>query len=284
MHILTKILVAFAALLSVALSALSVAYVANTSRIRVAYESLQTDLQIASTQQATAAASAAEAREQLEADLQQRDGEIARLRGELGSREIENERLRREVAQATLEVEAVNSQIAQLNVLSQTLAMTNENYRSEVGSLRSESVASSRRQLQLEETIANLEGERQVLELARRALEEQLFDARQQLSRLGEGAVATSTTGAGPVFLAERVQGSVTDVRRDGAGRTLVELNLGRNDGLREGVQMTVSRSGAFVANVSIQSVESQRAVGLVTLPEDAEVRSGDRVSSSQGR
>lgn len=288
MHVLTKVLVVFAAVMSLLLSALSVAYVANTSRLREAFEGAQTDVRLANAELAAAAQSFGEARAQLAADIEGRDAEIARLRGELGELDLSNERLRRELAKAALEVEAVNGQIVQLSVLGQTLAQTNENYRTEVRVLRDESVASSRRQLQLEETIANLEGDRQVLEAARRALEEQLVDASEELERLREGGSVVANAGGvsgQPVRIAELVTGEVLGVRSEGAtGSTFVTIDLGRSDNIRENVELTISRGSQFVATMVVREVDSQQAVGIVTLPRDAEVRRGDRVSTSVSR
>ena len=76
--------------------------------------------------------------------------------------------------------------------------------------------------------------------------------------------------------------GSVNAVRTEAAtGKTLVQINLGANDRMRENVKLLVFRGGQFIGNVVLKTVDLQDSLGeVVLLSEGMQVQPGDRVTT----
>jgi predicted N-acetyltransferase YhbS len=78
------------------------------------------------------------------------------------------------------------------------------------------------------------------------------------------------------------VFGSVNAVQTEAAtGKTLVQIDLGANDRMRENVKLLVFRGGTFVGNVVLKNVDLQDSLGeVVLLAQGMQVRTGDRVTT----
>ena len=109
MHIVTKILIVFGAILTILLSALTISYAASETRVREDYKNVvaqkdraQKEVQIAqaeSSEKRSALAIAKDAAESAKADLEQ---QIKRLEAELGTR-LRHDQVRGDVADALLD-------------------------------------------------------------------------------------------------------------------------------------------------------------------------------------
>ncbi len=274
MHIITKIFVVFAAILSVLLSALSVAYSTNAERITSALRAERAGVASAKAQVAEQAAKGAAER----AMLNQRIDDLMRVvrerEGDLTNFERDNQRLLADAKQAQTGQMSVLSKIDQLGATVSTQASLIQSYREEVQKLREEELRSTQREIELSDHISDLSGQLEVAIETSRALQEQLVELRDQAGSSGP-AVASDPRAGQPV------RARITEVRRDPAsGNMLAAIDAGSNDRIREGMEMSIIRRGSFVAKLVVQSVTLNTAVGRVdTLHRAVEVQPGDLVT-----
>lgn len=289
MHVVTKILIVFGALLSILLSGLAIAYSFNADAIRKQVDSersekaaVQADLAAERTKTADQVAALTAAKESSENDR-------ARLFSEKQGLQTENAQLRASVQEAKLEADRVKNQTIQQDVTVSLQASLIKTLSDEVTKLRSDMLASSRRETQLVDRLNDLESQRQVLEQSTRALQEQLQEAKMTIegsrSAGGAGGPAmgvvtgsgrtTPVEGSGPV-----VRGRVVQVVKSAGGEELAEIDVGSAQGLRVNQQLTIVRDG-FLANLVLTRVELNSSVGRVDkLGRTVDVRGGDVVLS----
>lgn len=277
MHPVTKILVVFAAVLSVLLSALTVAYSANAERIKSQFQSARQQAQTAEATLAAEQAKNAEARAGLNADIAKLEDVRTDLEREKNSLLQANAQLSAEAKQARAELQATQSKIDQLAAAARTQSTLISSYRDELSSLRAEELDSKQRQIELVDQISDLSAQLEVAQEANRALQEQLAEI-----RVAQGTTGLAgATGDGDGFQ-RPLRARVTNVRRDASGDLLAEIDAGSNDRLREGMTLMITRDNQFIANLDLRTVELNEAVGKVnTLRREVEVRPDDVVLSS---
>jgi TolA-binding protein len=267
-HIVTKILVVFAAVLSVFLAALTIAYSSNADRIVGDFNDQSSRRAAAEASLAAASASQAQALgelqaqvEQLKRDLAQRDDEARRLQGD-------NARLARERSLAEDERQTVTGKIGEFGETIKTQLSLLAAYSAEVTELRRNELAYRSRELDMADTISDLQAKTDVLTQSNRALAEQLTEARQAMQGgVSAGTLASGAAGAPFTFTGPTIAGRVIDVKPDPATNdTLVTLNVGSNDLVREGMKFAVHRNGVFLANLVIVKVDQRMAIGKVSL------------------
>lgn len=286
MHIVTKILIVFCAILSLLLSALTMAFASNAQALRQEVLTERSrSAAIANEQQANAGArgielaTAEDKRKAIEGQLLAAQSEIARLQGEktdLTSRE----------QQAKADANAIRNQISQIGATVDTQARLISSYRDEASVIREKLLTGEKRQIELLDRINDLESTREVLEQNARALKEQLEETKLALQSAQQQAQGGSPSNslaartlprelAGPLVTAR-----VTQTFKSPAGDDMVEINEGSNRGIRPNTLMTVVRGdGQFVASIVITLVEPTRSIGKVTLTKMS-VGNDDRVLS----
>lgn len=282
MATLTKVLVIIAAVLSLFLSALVISYSFNTDQI------LQDrDNQVAQTLAAkgqladyTAQASAAKVawdkeREALNTQLTDREGRAREL-------ERVNAELTRSKAKAEQDLQAITLKIAELGETVKTQATLLTGYRDEVTSLRKNELRFREQAVQSDDRISDLESQNEVLTQSVRALREQLEEAR--LAREGGSSMGVFSASSKEPFVDTGipVTGSIENVTTDpSTGSTLVKINLGSNDRIRENQKLFISRGNQFVANLVIVKTDMRYAIGRVdTLNREVSVQNGDSVTT----
>lgn len=282
MATLTKVLVIIAAVLSLFLSALVISYSFNTDRIlqdrdaEVA-RSLAAQGQLAdnATQASSAKASWEKERASLETQLTERDSR---------SRELErvNAELTRSKAKAEQDLQAITLKIAELGETVKTQATLLVGYRDEVTALRKNELRFREQAVQSDDRISDLESQNEVLSQSVRALREQLEEARLAREGGSMGMMGVSFAKEPFVDTGIPVTGSIENVTTDpSTGATLVKINLGSNDRIRENQKLFVSRGKDFVANLVIVKTDMRFAIGRIdTLSRDVQVQSGDSVTT----
>lgn len=284
MHILTKVFVVLAALLSLLLSALTITYSVNAEQIRSQYEDARLTEQTALTAANVMAVNAEQQIGALKQDLQSKDEQISRLTASLREQESMVATLQREVRSAEARAEAIRSEIMRLGVAAETQTKLIESYKEEVGTLRDAEIANRQARLDLEDTNADLQSQLQVFEQTNRALRETVAELQRMNENLGSGAPRTATASAAssrPIPVAgPKISGSVRSTRTEAStGKKLVQIDLGSNDGLRVNNQLYVIRGTNFIGNIVLRSVDLQESVAEVTLTRgESEVRPGDTV------
>jgi len=284
-HILTKVFVVLAAVLSLMLAAATMIYANNAETVRQAY--VDADLARVLSERTLSAQAETHSREiaTLMGEMEARDQQLASVRADMDAMKIENDRLRREKFSAEAEAERIKGQISQLGVASQTQATLIESYKNEVSSLRETELRFRDERLALEDVIADQASQIEVFQQEVRALEEQLAAVRADLegaktgvsaARESEGVLAPVTLSGPPIF------GSVKAVQTEAAtGKTLVQVDLGANDRMRENVKLLVFRGSTFVANLVVRRVDLQDSLAEVALlAPGMQVQGGDRVTT----
>lgn len=286
MATLTKVLVIFAAVLSLFLSALVIAYSVNTDRILA-----DRDAEVARSQNALAgaASNAAQSGEERIRAQTERDT-LSKALSDASSKLAELERvnadLTRGKAKAEQELQAITLKIAELGETVKTQATLLSGYRDEVSALRKNELRFREQAVQSDDRISDLESQNEVLTQSVRALREQLEEAR--LAREGGASmgvvsnVASSRVGEPFVDTGIPVTGSIESISTDpSTGATLVKINLGSNDRIRENQKLFVSRGKDFVANLVVVKTDLRFAIAKVdALSRKVEVQSGDAVAS----
>jgi regulator of replication initiation timing len=285
-HILTKVFVVLAAVMSLMLAAATMIYAHNAESVRHAYEKAELASVVSNRALSTQAETHSRESATLMGEIQAMNQELASARADLDSLKIEAERLRREKFAAEAEAERSRGQISQFGVASQTQATLIEQYKDEVGQLRDAELRFRGVRLDLEDAIADQTSQIEVLQQENRALQEQLVAARSDLEAAQTGGATARAGGggaSGPVQLAGApIFGTVRAVQTEEAtGKRLVQVDLGANDRMRENVKLLVFRGTTFIANVVLKSVDLQDSLGEVVLLADGmQVQSGDRVTT----
>lgn len=289
MHTMTKVFVALAAVLSVALATLAMAYAVNADRIvqeikgeraaRLAAEaSAAHDRAVLSTAEQEKALEVERLRKDLDAirnNLREAQTALTRVEGEKAEAERERDANKGEVALALDTVATQTQLIGKVN---------DENSR-----LRDDDIRTRRELVDLTDRLNNIESQRNVLQQNVRALELQIQDLQEQLasvqsgSTLANAGVFGESTGiSAPNFFAGTVNSVTTD---PGDSSTILQLNLGSNDGVRENMDLYITRNGVFVANVRVFQVDLNHCYGRVLLTNAGQfVNSGDTVQSRLDR
>jgi predicted nucleic acid-binding Zn-ribbon protein len=274
-HVLTKFLVVLAAVLSVLLSGLAIAYTSNADRIVS---------QLKSAEAAAAAARAAKnealtvaqrdlesvrgEKSDLEDDLQQLRQENSQLRGE-------NDTLRADKLRCEQTAAAYEARIDQFVAIVEAQQRLSDARAEELQALRERVLDYTRREIELTDRINDLDGELEVSRETNRSLQEQVVMLRQDAS-----GVAEDTTGVATLRAPRGFRGRVTGVQTEGDGGVLVQINAGLNDQLRQRMKLNVVRDGGFVGSVVLEVVDLNESVGRLELLRDGAgaVQSGDLV------
>lgn len=267
MHVLTKVLVVFAAILSVFLSALTIAYSSNADRITASLSAAQTDREAAIALRSQDSAMFGEEKVRMQARTKDLEGELDSTRQMLRRLEDTNSRLEAEKGKAEAGRQAIEGQIAELGELAKTQAALITGYREEVTQLRKNELDYRSQMLALESRLSDLETQREVLQNNVRALQEQLAEAKLAQdggTRTASGNPKTTEPyfSTGPL-----VTGKVETVSQDPASKaTLVRVNIGTNDGIRQNMKLIVVRDGTFVANLIVAQPDMRWSICRVEL------------------
>ena len=284
MHILTKVFIVFAAVLSLVLAALTMAYSVNTDAIVSKYNDA---LQEAATAKAKQQAATAEYADAAAVATQQIHG-LQLMLSDIAARNAslvtENASLTASVQAERNRADAVENQIGDSLQTTKAQASVIDSLRQELSSLRESELGLRRASLELEDRVNDLASQNDVFNATIRALREQLASA-QRAAELAMGGVSgpegSAYEAAGPV-----IRGRVTQVSVDPAsGQPLIEVDIGSNDRVSENMQLHVGRGQNFVATLVVVRTDLQSAVARVSLTNaGSSVQPGDLVVSRFGR
>lgn len=271
-HIVTKILIVFCAVLSLLLAALTMAYAANANVLKASIRTEQTLKQAAMADASQQVSQAGLLNADQGKTIVSLNDMIASKEKDIANLTAERTQLRTEVQRAQADADRATSQIQQLNATGQTQAALIKNYRDEVTALREGGLATERRSIELQDKINDLSSQREVLEQNARALKEQLEELKLANSTLAQNAasggvsnMATKSASTPRELPGPIVRARVSEIFRSPAGDDMVVISEGSNRGLKENIQMNISRGDAFIASIVLTRVEPTKAVGRVT-------------------
>lgn len=282
MHILTKVFIVFAAVLSLILAALTMAYSVNADALVTKYDDALKEAATAKAQQQAAVAEWSDANAMLQRKLAELQGQAADLDARNADLVRENTLLLTQRQQAENRAAAIENQIGDSLQTTKAQAAVIDSYRQELAKLRESELGLRRSALQLEDRVNDLASQNEVYEQTIRALREQVASAQRAAELAMSGVAAGDASGepyeaSGPV-----IQGRVTEVTTDPeTGQRLVQLDVGTNDRVSENMQMHVARGNQYIGTLAIIRTDLQSSVGRVELTNaGASVQAGDRVVS----
>lgn len=291
MHILTKVFVLFASILSVLVAALAVSYGASASRIQADLSAAERAHKAADdaykAQQSTHQRRVSE----LQLRIQSLEDSNSDLVSQIRALEGENAGLIIEKRNAEATADAITGRISQLSVTAQTQAELLRAYRGEVSELRDNELRWQSDKLDLEARLSDVESRNLVFVQTIRALREQVTELQSMLAagdgfRPGRdtaaGSFGPATELSGPV-----VRGVVEEVRRESAtGEMLIKINLGESDRIRKNTKLYIVRDGqTYLGDLVIFNTDLQFAVGrLENAEQGVTIRPGDQVFSKLSR
>lgn len=256
MHILSKVFIVFAAILSVLLSALTIAYASNSGRLVSEYETAQAQAASASTALQLERTQSSERAGVLQAQIAEIQGTITNLQSQLATLQQERAQLESDLQAARTSRDALEANISQFRETIETQTNLIAAFRSELTTLRDNELAFRRQRLELEDRISDLESQNEVLTQTNRGLNETVVQLQQQL---GSGRVGTNSGTP------REINGRVTSVSTDAqTQRQFVEISLGTSDGVRVGSRIEISRPGLYVADAEVTRVELQSCVATI--------------------
>ncbi|VAX40074.1 hypothetical protein MNBD_PLANCTO03-1597 [hydrothermal vent metagenome] len=284
MHILTKVFIVFAAVLSLVLAALTMAYSVNADAIVSKYNDAQQEAATAKAKQQAATAEYADAAAVATQQIHGLQLMLSDIAARNASLVTENASLTASVQAERNRADAVENQIGDSLQTTKAQASVIESFRQELSSLRESELGLRRASLELEDRVNDLASQNDVFNATIRALREQLASA-QRAAELAMGGVSGAEgspyEASGPV-----IRGRVTQVSVDPAsGQPLIEVDIGSNDRVSENMQLHVGRGQNFVATLVVVRTDLQSAVARVSLTNaGSSIQPGDLVVSRFGR
>lgn len=285
MHILTKVFVLIAAVLSIMMASLAIAYSVNVDRVTADYRDMLASKLAADAELQAARATQGQERAALQDDINRLQEELASRNADTRRLEAANSELRIARRQAEADRASITSKIAQLGVTTETQAKIIDEYKTELSRLREGELAYRDEKIDLEKAISDLQSQVIVYEQVKRALEETIAEIQGQSNN---GSVVATNDGSGSVIElpGALIRGTIDEVVDDpNSGFTRVRLNLGSNDRLRKNARFYIIRdNNQYLGDLIIESVDLNHAVGRVAFVKDNQtVRAGDQVLSKLG-
>jgi peptidoglycan hydrolase CwlO-like protein len=283
---LTKTFVVLVTLLSIVFVALTIPFVANTQDHRAQIDELEAELQTArrraNENQADFSATLEakndridelqSSNEQLSAQVTSLQSQVATQREDLQNAQSTNQRLA-----GSYEV---------LSTEADTLTTINQNQGQKLASARETLLDQESKLIQLRSTADRLQSSlagqqrrvREFKEMAQqlRSRNEELEERWAQVPQ----ALRSQLTGeeGGPITPAPGpISGQVTAVDNPAEDVTLVQVNVGEKDEVRENMKFLVHRDGEYLGTLVIDRVDPNQAVGRMELQQGS-IQTGDRI------
>ncbi len=276
MHILTKFFVIIAAMLSVLLAGLSIAYTSNADALRQNIETERAKAQMAMTEADTVNAAAVEIRRQLNTVLAASEEDKRELQRNVDQLNAEKTQLASDLKKLELSSQGHDARIEEFTALVAAFLEQDSLRSGENKTLREKEIAYLRKEIDLGERINELGSQLEVSQETNRTLQEQLADMRDRLGTLQNGG-RVDVGALGAPRAPDHFRGVVTGVTRDAAGKLLVSIDAGTNDRLAERMKLNIVRGSSWVASFTLENVNLNDAVGVVDLS-NLDVQSGDEV------
>jgi hypothetical protein len=290
-HVLTKIFVVLVSMLAVLLVPLVVVYAHNEDSFKAKFEAAEARAAAANSKLQNEQVAHAAQVSQLQLLLQEMTGSNEGLAKERDIASAEIRHLSSDLSRAENQQSKIRSDLSTIASAVAAGQDLTEDLLSEVRTMRSEALAAERRAVELDEALRDITGQLEVAVAARRAMQEELQQLREEHARALEqvsmyvarfGAIGEPRASAGleTVPVDRRLDATVLNVRRE-ADQTLAEINAGSRDGVKEGWMMIIGRGGTFLGNLRIIAVDINRATGVVELEDPGgrgRVEAGDRV------
>jgi predicted nucleic acid-binding Zn-ribbon protein len=269
MSLFTKIFIVLVMVLSVLLVALVVPFVVNTDTYKAKWRDETSRRQVAEFNAAARENDLATFINTLNETIRQRDDQIARLQASVNTKDTEIQNLQAEVIQLQNANQDVRAQLARLSTGLQQQTQINGMLQDEIKDRREKMLVLQTRNVELNDKVRELLTTVDTLTSQVRLQKEQYADLRSQneeLERKLEAAGPKVAQSQGVAFDPKvAIRGLVTDVRPVGDD-TLIALNVGSNDGVRENMRFMLHRGDKFLGNAVIVKLDTNSCAARVTL------------------
>ena len=283
MHILTKVFVLIASILSVVMASLAVSYAANANAIKSDYFRAVSAQQAAEGSLASANDWQIRINTQMEKNTARLHLEKTNLEETIRTSEAEISALSIELRQARASRDSLEGKIAQLGVTTQTQVELIKEYKGEVSRLRDGELTWRSQKLDLEAKLSDSQSQLGVFAQVNRSLTELLAEAQAEIASDDD---VDDGTGVATVVPGEQVRGTVQQVREEhSTGDLIIRISLGTNDRIAENSKLYLNRDGeTYLGDVVIFQTDPNFAIGRVrNLQPGQEIRVDDQVWSSLG-
>ena len=222
--------------------------------------------------------------QQLRADVEAKQNELAK---EQASRRAALSALQTQLTQVRDDLSKKDKQLSDLQAAHSELAASEkssqevlarltketEQLRTLITTTRADRDSQFGKVVELTDGVAQLQGELQALTERREQLLGQVTMMKSQLDILG---INPET----PLDLAPEVKGEILVVGKSG----LVEISLGSDDGLRQGLELDVTRGSQYLGRIRVRTTESDKAVcEILESYRKGAIQPGDKVDSKLG-
>ena len=286
MHILTKVFVLFAAVLSIIMAALAISYSVNADRITADYRDKAATAVTVSNDLAAVKAANGQEKAAMQDDLNALQDELASRDADTRRLEASNSELRIALRQAEAARESISSKIAQLGVTTETQAKIIDEYKTELGRLREAELAWRNDKIDIEKSLSDLESQVIVYEQVNRSLRERIAELQNAFANASNGNSSDNSSASMPTEVAgPLIRGAIDEVLNDpSTGDTIVKINLGTNDRMKNNTRLYIHRGNVYLGELVIFQTDLNHAVGKVTyVAQNQSIRSGDQVMSKIG-
>jgi hypothetical protein len=297
-HILTKILVVVVVLLVTALVPLAAVSSTNQGVYKKVAEDAKASLKLRESEGAVA-------KDAYNASLASLQAKTAGLEAQLRAARMEADKEKElrasketELEQSRLDNALLKGVTAEMTANDKTQSQLIDAMRQDIENARTQYLAAEKARMELQDSLARMQGDLDSEVAARRQLQEQLQRVSDEKERamadvqryaalhgsMAPRAGATREAGL-PVVADRSLSATIIDVKRE-PDATLAEINAGSRDGVKEGWVMTLADGSNFVGNLRIVQVDVNRSVGVVELEDvDArgEVKAGHRAIARKG-
>jgi peptidoglycan hydrolase CwlO-like protein len=285
-HVLTKVFVVIAALLSILLAGMVIVHAGNTDKVRANYVEQQVLAQTYQAQLAGQSSQSGSAQTRLLDQIQQLQNENQQLRSQMTDLASERANLMADRNRVQSEKTTSESKIGELTETARTQSTLIAAMREELSVLRASEASARKKQLDGEDRINDLSSKNEVLTQNIRALQEELTERTRALQAAATSGGAKQTDARASMvpfeYSGPRIVGRVENVQKDSAsGRTLAKISVGSNDRVANNMLLRIVRDNEFVANIVVSDTDLSFSVGAVDfLGRSVEVREGDMVVS----
>ncbi len=277
MSTLTKVFVVVLVVFSITFTTMTISIVAQTTDWRDTAQKYEEHARVADTNLrnliAASAAELATARDTIKSHLEK----IGELEGQVQTSASEAAKLRADLAKADSEKSSAEAMNRGLLAQLQISESARGEYKKHRDDIEKRNIELERRNMDLNDRVNEQTAKITVLMEQKRQYEQQINILKPRSGVALEEPSGTEMAGVRPItpVTASGIRGKVTNVEG-----TLVQISVGSADGVKSGMEFTVSRGNQYVGKLQIQNVTPDQAAGRMLNTAMAPTR-GDQVTDS---
>ena len=274
---LTKALVLLVTVLSIVLVALVVPFVANTDNLKEQISALETQKAGAELSAKKAAADLASLQNDEDVTQSELENRIETLLGNKSTLTATKADLEGQLNDTKANVDKLSASLALMTNTQEQLTALLDQSTGSLETAQSSNVQLKRDNAQLAQRNEELDGQVTGLTRTVRLQAEKITELQEEVLASAGAAAGTQARGSRPAPIGPEVRGAVTG-RQQIQDIVLISINIGANDQVTEGTQLTVFRGeNEYVGRATVMSVDETVSVARVESKQQ-DIRRGDGV------